>query len=421
MSKLTQEEKGVHVVHPICCGIDVHKRSLSACIIKTDSDGKIERLVKKFGTMTDDLIEFLSWLKSHDCPVAAIESTGVYWRPIHNVLEGCVDVILANARHIKHVPGRKTDILDCQWIADLLRHGLIKGSFIPDKKTRHIRELVRTRKNYVETVGDFKRRIHDVFECANIKTGSVVTDLFGVTGRNLIHLVLSKDSEYITLEDVACCARGTLKKKVIELWRSIQGYFTQHHRELVRMLMKTVAQLEGMIATLDRTIEKKTQQDSELKQRLDRVPGINERAAQGVLGEVGNNLHVFETEGAFCSWVGVTPNNEESAGKQKSKKSQVRGHSFKTLLVEIAWAAIKTKGSFYKAKYYRLKARRGAKRAIVSIAHKIARCIYYIIKTGSDYYELGENYMSKREHKNKLSNIQRQAKQLGYELTLIES
>ena len=222
----------VSVVHPICCGLDVHKEKISACLIMSSVFGGQRVEVEEFGTFTDDLIRMRSWLVEYDCPIVAMESTGIYWRPVHNVLEGYMEVILANARHIKNVPGRKTDISDSKWLAGLLRHGLLKGSFIPPREVREWRDLTRLRRTYVESLGDYKRRTHKLFESANIKIDSVVSDLFGVTGRNLMNLLAEGSSE-ISLEQMQSCLRGKLKAKREELFRSIQGFFTDHHRYLL--------------------------------------------------------------------------------------------------------------------------------------------------------------------------------------------
>ena len=346
----------------------------------------------------------------------ATESTGVYWRPVHNIIEGYLEVILVNARHVKNVPGRKTDIEDSRWLAGLLRVGLVRGSFIPEKSVRQWRELGRSRKKYSQSLGDHKRRVHKVFETANIKIDSVVSDLFGVTGRNLIELLCVEDSE-ISIAQIEQCAKGSLKSKVKELHRSIQGFFEDHHRFLLMSLMRMISIIETEIALITERMRAMMASCDDTITRLDAVPGINEVSAQYVLGELGSTLKEFATSGSLASWSGLCPGNNESAGKRRSGKSPVRKHAFKATMVEIAWAAVKTKGTYYRDKYYRLRARLGPRKAIVAIAHRILKAIYAIIKHGEEYKELGEDYLSRKNAKSKIAILKRQAKEFGYSVT----
>lgn len=402
------------IVHPICCGLDVHKREISACVIETLGDGTIRNHIKQFGTFTDELVRLRNWLCDLECPIVAMESTGVYWRPVHNVLEGYVEVVLVNARHIKNVPGRKTDIEDSRWLAGLLRHGLVRASFIPPKDVRQWRELVRLRRAYVETLADFKRRTQKLFECANIKIDSVASDLFGQTGRNLMKLLTQQDS--ISLEDVKNCAKGQLIGKADELFRSIQGFFESHHRFLLAGLLETIENLEKQVNILQDRLTEITSEQNEVVKKLDEIPGIDQYSARAILSEIGPTLDSFPTAQQLCSWAGVCPGNNESAGKRHSGKSPVKKHPLKTLLVDVAWAAVKKKDSYYRAKYHRLKARRGPKKAILAIAHRILKAIYAIIKFGTSYKELGEHYLDRQTRARKLAKIRIEARQLGYNL-----
>ena len=403
------------IVHPICCALDVHKKSISACLVSVNTLGEEQSEVREFGTFTDDLIKMRDWLLKNDCPIIAMESTGVYWRPVHNILEGYMEVILANARHIKNVPGRKTDISDCKWLAGLLRHGLIKGSFIPEKKVRQWRELTRLRRSYTEAVGDHKRRVHKLFECANIKIDSVVSDLFGKTGRNLITLLCEGKAD-LSLKNIQECAHGSLKEKGEELYRSIQGFFEEHHRFQLKSIMRIIAMIEGELATITARLSQLMEPYQDLLDLLDEIPGIDQVAAQSVISEIGVTLEAFVTTMSFTSWAGLCPGNNQSGGKRKSGKSPVRKHPFKTIMIQIAWAAIKKKNSYYKNKYYLLKARRGPKKAIVAIAHRIAKVIYSIIKTGEPYQDLGEEYLMNINKSKRISHLQKQAHLLGFEL-----
>ena len=404
----------IRIVHPICCGLDVHKESVSACVIFPDSNGEEQHEIKVFGTFTDDLEQLRQWLLDHECPVVAMESTGVYWRPVHNVLEQTVQVVLANARNMKNVSGRKTDIGDSRWIAGLLRHGLLKASFIPPRTVRQWRELTRLRKKYVQSVGDYRKRTHKLFESANIKIDSVVSDLFGVTGRNLMKLLIV-DRE-LTLTDIEACIRGKLKGKEVELFRSIQGFFMGHHRFILKTLLGTIANLEGQIEALDQQIRSLMKDQSDLLERMKKAPGISDVSACDILAEIGPTLDSFPTDTALVSWSGLCPGNNESAGKRKSGRSPVRKHHLKTIMIEVAWAAIKKKGSYFKDKYYRLKARRGAKKAIVAIAHRIHLGVYHVIKDGAEFRDLGEDYLTLRNKEKKVLYLQKQALALGFNL-----
>ena len=405
----------IRIVHPICCGLDVHKESVSACVIFPDDKGEEQCEVKVFGTFTDDLRRLREWLLEHDCPVVAMESTGVYWRPVHNVLEDAVRVVLVNARDMRNVSGRKTDIGDSKWIAGLLRHGLLKGSFIPPQTVRQWRDLTRLRKKYVQSAGDYRKRTHKLFESANIKIDSVVSDLFGVTGRNLMQLLV-EDREALTLSDIQTCVRGKLRGKEGELFRSIQGFFTDHHRFVLKTILGTIAMLEAQIDQLDRQIRISMREHEALLDRMKDAPGISDVSSCDILAEIGPTLDSFPTDTALVSWSGLCPGNNESAGKRKSGKSPVRKHHLKTIMLEVAWAAIKKKGSYFKDKYYRLKARRGAKKAIVAIAHRILLGIYHVIKDGATFRDLGEAYLMRTNKSQKVSHLQRQALALGFKL-----
>jgi len=403
----------VEVMHPNCCGLDVHKQIISACLITVDDNGKEQFEIMEFGTFTKDLVKLRDWLSESGCPIVAMESTGVYWRPVHNVLEGFMEVVLVNARHLKNVPGRKTDISDCKWLAGLLRCGLVKASFIPEKQVRQWRELDRLRKSHVETVGDYKRRVHKLFETANIKIDTVVSDLFGVTGRNLINL-LSDERVDLTIDDIEKCAKGSLRKKVEELYDSVTGFFDDHHRFQLRGMMRIISELEREILSITERLRELMKPHQDLLNRLDEVPGINETAAQAVLGNIGITMKEFASDGSLSRWAGLCPGNNQSADKRKSGRTPVRSHPFKKIMVEIAWAAVKKKYSHYREKYYRLKSRLGPKKAIVAIANRIAKAVYRIIKYGESYREIGEGFLDKKNRHRKIDNLRRQAKKLGY-------
>lgn len=403
------------VVRPVCCGMDVHKDSVYACLSWTGPDGRGHNEQRTFSCFTDDLYRLRDWLKKRRCPVVAMESTGVYWHPVYNVLERAVEVQLVNARHIKNVPGRKTDVLDSQWLAGLLRRGLVKGSPIPPKEVRQLRDLTRCRRVLVESLADEKRRVHKLFQSANVKIDSVVSDLFGVTGRNLMALVLRK-TRRVKLSEVEECLRGKLKGKGRELHRSIQGFFEKHHQFLLRTHLNIIKSLEKQIRAIEHRLADLFSSREELIERMIGVPGISVIASYGILSEIGFSLDAFPSAAHLSSWCGACPGNNESAGKRHSGRSPVRRNHLKTLLIEVAWAAVKKKGSYYRAKFYSLKARRGPKRAIMAIAHRILKAICFIVKEGATYTELGENYLALRKKDSKLSYLRSEARKIGYTL-----
>ena len=419
MPRGKKDSSTVSVVHEICSGLDVHKKSVSVCLLSTDESGAERSEVAEFGTFTDELFQLREWVLERGCPIVAMESTGPYWTPIHNVLEGFVQVILVNARHMRNVPGRKTDMADSRWIAGLLRHGLLRGAFIPPKQQRQWRDLTRMRKNYQQDLGDSKRRVHKLFQEANIKIDSVVSDLFGLTGRNLMSLLLSKES-VPTRAEVEGCLRGSLRDKGHELHRSLQGFFEDHHRYLLRFLLDTVEKLESQIQSLESRIRSLLSGHNQTVERLMEVPGISEVSAYAILSEIGPGLEAFPSADALCSWCGLSPGNNQSGGKRFSGKSRVRKNRLKTIMVEVAWPAIKKKKSYYKAKFYSLKARLGAKKAIIAVARRILKAVYHVLKDGVPFKDLGEEYLLEKNREAKIRYVSKQASLLGFHLVPLD-
>ena len=404
----------VNVVHPICCGMDVHKEKISACLVKPGEGEQQEVEIREFGTFTDELIRLKKWLLENDCPVVAMESTGIYWRPIHNILEDSLTVILVNARHVKNLPGRKTDIADSVWLAGLLRVGHLKGSFIPPRNVRDWRDLTRLRRLYALDMADYKRRTHKLFESANIKIDSVVSDLFGATGRGLMSLLLEKSE--ITISDVEACAKGKLRSKTEDLCRAVNGCFRDHHRYVLSSLLSIIDTLGKQIEALNQKLRNLMASQQTLIDRLIEVGGISEVSAHAILAEIGPTLSEFPTCANLCSWCGLAPGNNETAGKRRSGKSPVIKHHLKTIMTEVAWAAVKVKKSYYRAKFYSLKARIGAKRAIIAIAHRLLKAIYFIIKEGETFKDLGEDYLACINKEARVAKLKKNARRLGYEL-----
>jgi transposase len=415
-----KDTRTLEVVNPKCCGIDVHKESLSACLLYTDGEGREQTEIKEYRTFTDDLYRFRDWLIERKCPIAVMESTGIYWRPVHNVLEGQIDVLIVNARAIKNVPGRKTDIADSRWLAKLLRVGLLKRSFIPTKEVREWRDLLRLRRKYKETICDFRRRAHKFFETVNIKIDSVVSDLFGATGRALMELLLKKGSK-ITLSDVQRCVHGSLKGKVEELYRSVRGFFSEHHRFHLESLLETIDYFEKEAAKIDNRISMLMKEHEELIKRLKEAPGISDITAQYIISEIGVDLKSFDTAAQLVSWCGLCPGNNESAGKRKSGRNPVRRHYLRVIMVEAAWAAAKKKGSYFRAKYYSLKARLGPKKAIVAVANRLLKGVYHVIKNGVRFEDPGEEYLANINKKAKINRLAKQAASYGFALIPISA
>jgi transposase len=412
-----KEKQVIDVMNPVCCGLDVHRAEIAACVAVTETDGRVSYFLRKFPATLKYLVKMRDWLKEFDCPTVAMESTGVFWKPVLNVLEKRMEVILVNAKHVKNVPGRKTDISDCKWLAELLRFGLLKGSFIPEERVRQWRDLVTLRKNFLQSANVHKNRVHKLFETANIKLGLAASDIFGKTGRGIIDLLLDPEAQ-ITMEAVEALAKGSLKKrkKVEKLHESIQGFFRDHHRFQLRMLIDTIDDLEAKAAQITLRLEEEMKPFEEIIARLDAIPGVDRFAAQSILGHVGHTLDTFARVENFVSWAGLCPGNNESAGKRKSGKSPVKKHPFKTLLVECAWAAKNKKGSFYQAKFHKLKHRIGPKKAAVAIAHKIGMAIFFIIKHGAEYKELGADYLDFKSDAKRIESLKKRAMDLGFKI-----
>ncbi|GFP30325.1 hypothetical protein HKBW3S44_00240 [Candidatus Hakubella thermalkaliphila] len=401
----------MEVLYKRCCGLDVHKRSITACLITPEG-----RKMRTFGTMTEDLLELADWLTKEGCTHVAMESTGVYWKPVSNLLEGLeMDLLVVNARHIKAVPGRKTDVADAEWIADLLRHGLLRGSFIPDKEQRELRELVRYRQSLIRERVAEANRIQKVLEGANIKLGSVASDILGKSGRSMLKAIISGTDDPSLL---AAMTKGRLKNKTAELKRALRGLLDQHQRKLLAPQMRHIEFLDQEIEDLSEEIKKRMHPFEEAIALVDEIPGIGRRVAEQVLAETGLNMERFPTDAHIASWAGVAPGNNESAGKRKSGKSNKGNKWLKATLVEAANATSRTKDTYLSAQYHRLAARRGKKRAALAVAHTILVIIYHMLKKGTSYQELGANYFDKRDEKAVVLRSLKRLEALGYKVVL---
>jgi len=398
-----------------CAGMDVHEKKIDVCIAHGPFDEPPIYELRTFSTMTSDLEALKSWLKRYEVTAIAMESTGVYWKPIFNIMENEFDILLAHPQHIKSLRRNKTDIKDCMWIADLLRHGLVPRSFIPPKEIRELRDLNRTRRKLVGMMASEKNRVVKVLEDANIKLSSVVTKIYGVSSLKMIRALLEKDK--LTREEVADMAKGKLKNKIDLLEKALDGRVTDHHRFLLRLHLDNIEYLACQIGKIDEEIQQKMSPFQEKSKMIQAIPGISEVNASAILAEIGVDMSRFPDEEHLSAWAGVSPGIHESAGKKKSGKTQ-KGNSFlKGTLTEAAWAASRTKGSAYSAIYHNIARRRGKKRALIAVAHRMLIDIYRILKTGEPYQEIGAEVVYERSIKRREKSMIKSLERAGYTVT----
>lgn len=400
-----------------CGGLDVHKKEIVSCVIVGEANKKPQKEVRRFSTMTSGLEEMKAWLKENGCTHVAMESTGVYWKPVFNILEDDFVVLLANARHIKNVPGRKTDVKDCEWIAELLRHGLIAGSFIPPREIRDLRDLTRYRRKLVQMSSSEQNRIQKVLEDANIKLSSVLSDLFGVSGQDMLEAIVNGER---TPEKIANFAKGRLKTKIPEIREALNGNVSDHHRFLIGEMLGHISEIEERIKKLDERIMKCLKPFQEELDILKTTGMIKDTTGASIIAEIGTKMEQFPSSQHISSWAGVCPGNNESAGKKKSTKTTPGNKWLQATLTEVAWAASKKKGSFLKSKYHRIAARRGKKRAIVAISHNILKICYYLLKLKVTYQELGEHYFDEINKESRKRYYLNRLKNLGYDVQLTD-
>jgi transposase len=373
------------VLHACCAGLDVHKRTVVACVRRVDPAGKVSKTIKTFATMTRDLLNLSDWLAAQGVPVVAMESTGTYWKPVFNILESRFQVVLVNAHHIKQVPGRKTDVKDSEWIAQLLQHGLLRPSFIPPRPTRELRDLTRQRTRLIGEKAAVANRVQKVLEDANIKLGSVASNVLGVSGRDMIEAIIRGEYDPVKLADLA---RRRLRGKIPQLQVALHGSVTEHHRFLLRTLMDHLTHLEGIIGRYNERIEEALLPFAEQVARLTSIPGVDFRVAEVVVAEIGLDMGRFPTAGHLSSWAGLASGNDQSAGKRRSGRTTDGNRWLKTALVQAAWAAYRAKATHLSRKFRRIAGSRGKKRAAVAVAHTILVIIYHLLKEGTTYQEI---------------------------------
>jgi transposase len=408
-------EERVEIINRRCAGLDVHRGSVAVCRRVIDEHGEFREEVRTFGTTTHALLEMSDWLSESSVTVVAMESTGVYWKPIWNVLEGRFEIVLVNAKHIKHVPGRKTDVKDCQWIAQLLQHGLLKSSFVPPAPIRELRDLTRHRTQLVGEKTSAANRIHKILEDANIKLGSVASDILGESGRAMLHAIVGGETDPARL---AALARGRMRSKKSELREALHGRVRDHHRFMLRTLMEHLQFLEGQIARLSERIEALTAPFVEAVRILVTIPGVQRRTAEALIAETGGDMKAFPSANHLASWAGICPGNNESAGKRRTGSIPKGNVWLRRALTEAAWAASRTKGTYLSARYRRLAARRGAKRALVAVAHGILTTAYHMLQRGQAHHDLGPDYFDRLDPKALTRSLVRRLERLGHNVTL---
>lgn len=400
-----------------CCGMDVHRDSIVACLLTGKADEKPKKQRRTFGTMSRDLREMTEWLCEHECTHVAMESTGVYWMAPYKALEEHMQIVVGNAQHLSKVPGRKTDVLDSEWIAELLRHGLIPKSFIPPSSIRELRDLTRYRRKLVQSRTGERNRLQKLLETANIKLASVMSDVFGVSGTDMLWALVEGKLEP---QEIAKLGRGQLRKKKNLLTLALDAPFEEHHRYLLRTQLVRLDQLDHDIDEFETRIAEKLVPYGEEHTRLKQIPGVSDVVASVIIAEMGVDMSVFPSAEDCASWAGLCPGNNESAGKRKSGRTRRGNPYLKPMLVEAAQAASRKKGSYLRDKFQRLRARRGYKRAVVAIAHKILVAAYHMLRTGEDYRELGEAYLDARDEQRLTKRLVDRLEGLGYQVTLRE-
>jgi transposase len=407
----------VEIVFERCAGVDVQKRTVVVCLITPGERGQPTMETRTFGTTTDELLRLSDWLSAGGCTHVALESTADYWKPVHNLLEGSFAVWLLNAQHIKAVPGRKTDVRDAQWIAELLRHGLVRPRFIPPPHQRELRELTRHRTNFVRERATLSNRIQKVLESANRKLASVASDVLGVSGRAMLAAVAAGEEDAARL---AALAKGRLRKKREALEQALSGRVRPHHRFLLTELLVQIDAIEETIARFDEQIALAcaTNDEEVVVELLDTIPGIARGTAELLVAEIGTDMGRFPSADHLASWAGLCPGNNESGGRQRSGRTRKGNAWLRAALVASAQAAVRTKGSYLAAQYHRIAARRGAKKAIIAVAHTLLTIAYHVIARREPYHELGADYFDRQKPAATAHRLVRRLRQLGFAVTI---
>ena len=404
----------MEVIYPRCCGLDIHKESISACVLIKEP-GKREKHLARFGTMTSDLLKLGDWLRSWGVKRVAMESTGVYWKPIWNILEDEFELELINAQHIKQVPGRKTDTKDCEWIAELLQHGLVRASFVPAQAQRDLRELTRYRATLCEDKVRVANRIQKVLEDANVKLACVASDILGTSGRAMLEALVAGERDAAHL---AGMAKQRLREKLAQLERALEGRVREHHRFLLRQLLDELYFIEGKISQVEQRLEQQMGCFQPAVTLWQTIPGVNEITAWSLVAEMGVDLSQFERVEKLTAWAGVCPGNNESGGRRLSGTSRKGNRWLRRVLTQAAWAAVRKGDTYLGARFRRLASRRGRKRALLAIAHKILVIAYWMLKTGQQFRDLGADYFDRLKSTDLTRSLVRRLERLGYKVAL---
>lgn len=408
----------MRVVHSICAGMDVHKEDIKVCLVWRDSAGKRCDEVRTFSTMTRPLMSMREWLESKECKVVAIESTGNYWKPIFNLLEGDFEVMLVNPGHLKYVEGFKTDAKDARWLAELLEHGLLRGSFIPPREIRDLRDMTRYRRRLVQERTAEVNRVQKILEDANIKLACVATDIFGVSGRAILNALLSGE---MTPEEMAELSKGRLRSKRDKLAESLVGRFRPHHALLLSRMLEHIDFLDVAVADCDTVIDGMLRPFVSKIERMDTVTGIGVRAAQDIIAEIGLDMSVYPSHKHLGSWAAMCPGNHESGGKRKSGKTRKGNKWLRTILVECAHAAGHSRNTYLGAQYGRFAARKGKQRAAVAVGHSILDAAYFILRDDVPYHELGPEHFDKINKDRIIRNYKKRLEALGLVVEISEA
>lgn len=404
----------MEVVYTHCAGLDVHKKSVVATVLVSAGAGAGVKETRSFETYTADLLTLSDWLQSHAVTHVAMESTGEYWRPIYNILEGTFEILLVNAQHMHQVPGRKTDVKDSEWLADLLRHGLVRASFVPPPPQRDLRDLTRHRSNFVRERTNLVNRVHKTLEGANIKLGAVATDLMGVSGRAMLAALLEGHSDPATMAELA---KARLRSKRAELAKALEGRVKPHHRFILSELLCQIDNLDETIEHFDAQIAEYCHPFEQVVVHLDTITGIGPDIAQALLAEIGPDMSRFGNARRLSAWAGVAPGNNESGGKRRSGKTRPGNRIVKSLLVQAAWAATHTKNTYLSALYHRLAGRRGKKKAIIAVAHALLVIIFHMLVRNEPYRELGGDYFDQQDPETTAKRLVKRIEKLGYAVT----
>ena len=405
----------MEVLYERCCGLDVDKRTVAACLIVPGPEGKPVKTIRTFGTMTGDLLQLADWLSAAGCTHVAMESTGVYWKPVWNLLEDQFALLLVNARHVKAVPGRKTDVKDCEWLADLLRHGLLRPSFVPDRPQRELRELTRYRSSLVRERSAEVNRLQKTLEGANIKLGDVATDIMGLSSRQMLAALAGGETNAVAMAQLA---QGRLRDKLPDLERALAGRVGPHQRFLLAQQLAHIDFLDASIAEVSAEIAERLHPFETELERLETIPGVGRRTAEVLLAEIGTDMRRFPTPAHLASWAGMCPGNDESAGKRRSGKTRKGNPWLRSTLIEAARAAGRSKRTYLAAQYHRLAARRGTKRAAVAVGHTILLIAYHLLSEGEVYRDLGDRYFDERDRQAVERRLVARLEGLGYTVSL---